>query len=279
MRRRATLLCLAIGAGAMAAPAPAQPTWAEWVGDWHGKLKWASCTTDGKAAATIAVDASDGIVAVDLDDAGTGLGTLSLIEDNGGWVGQRGDVTVHLARPGADALDVAVDLDSGCQLRATLHRPSSGLPACDRLSAWARIEAKCTKLKEHPPLENPARLAHQRASWLAAKGEARAAITAQCDARALKVEEELVDSGCAPSPDPMIGLRGNECQALLHSTQRLGRCANVPADWAAIISQQAFALVGAAQKASDSDLKELERQCNKARERIVQTAQQAGCPF
>lgn len=276
MRRRVTLVCLAMAAGAVAAPATPQATWAEWVGDWHGKLRWTSCASEGKPTATLPVDASDGVVAIDLGDAESGLGTMTLVEDNGGWVGQRGDVSVHLARPGADALDVAVDFDSGCQLRGTLHRDTSGLAACDRLVAWSRIEGKCTKLAR-PPLENTARVAHQRESWLKAKGEARQAILAQCDARSVKVEEELVDVGCAPNPDPLIGLRGNECQALLHSTQRLARCANVPADFASIISQQAFALVGAAQRASDADLKELERQCRKTRDRILQAGHQAGC--
>ncbi|MGE5187139.1 MAG: hypothetical protein ACM31C_34050 [Acidobacteriota bacterium] len=279
MRRRVTLLCLAMGAGAVAAPAaPPTTTWAEWVGDWQGKLRWTSCTTDGKPSALLPVDASDGAIAIDLGDAEAGLGALSLVEDNGGWIGQRGDVTVHLARPGADALELAVDFDSGCQIRGTLHRATSGLPACDRLAAWARIEAKCTKLAR-PPLENPARVAHQRESWLKARRDARAGIVAQCDARAVKVEEELVDAGCAPNPDPLLGLRGTECQALLHSTQRLARCASVPADFAAIIAQQAFALVGAAQRANDADLKVLEQQCRRTRERIVQTGHQAGCPI
>jgi hypothetical protein len=283
MRRAALVLTLALAGGALAAPPAAQPaavvaTWADWVGDWQGKLRWSSCTSDGASSATFALDASDGAIAIDLAGGGGGLGALSLVEDNGGWLGQQGDVTVRVTRPHGDALEVAIDLDSGCQVRGTLRRPTSGLAACDRLVAWSRIEARCTKLAR-PPLENAARLARQRATWASVKPDARATLGAQCDARAVKVAEELVDAGCAPSPDPQIGLRGDECQALLHATQRLGRCANVPPDLAAIIAQQAFALVGAAQKASDADLRVLESECRQTRERVLQTAQQAGCPF
>ena len=73
---------LAIGGGALARPATA-PTWADWVGDWEGKLKWTSCTSDGEPSATIALDATDGAMAIDLASGGAGLGSLSLLEDNG----------------------------------------------------------------------------------------------------------------------------------------------------------------------------------------------------
>jgi hypothetical protein len=278
MARRLALGLLAVAGGALAAPAAPPATWAEWVGEWQGKLRWSSCATEGEPTATLPVDAVDGVIAIDLGAAGGGLGALTLVEDNGGWVGQSGDVTVHVTRPRGETLDVDVALDSSCQVHASMHRPTIGIAACDRLSAWARVESRCTKLNG-PRLEEMARLARQRETWAKATGDARAKIVAQCDARAQKVEEELIDAGCAPNPDPAVGLRGTECQALLHTTQRFARCAQVPADLAAIISHQAFALVGATQKANEADLKVLETECRRSREKIVHTAQQAGCPF
>src|SRR5262249_53150354 len=153
---------------------------------------------------------------------------LSLVEDGTGWAGQKGDVSVRLARK-ADAIELAVDIDSGCQLRGTLKRATVGISACDRLDAWARIEARCTKLSK-PPLESIARLVRQRESWTKAKGEARGKLAAQCDARADKVELELVDAGCAPNPDPSVGLNGAECRALQQTWARLGKCTNLPPD-------------------------------------------------
>jgi hypothetical protein len=275
--RKLAVVVLAMASGALASP-PAATTWADWVGDWQGKLKWAGCVTDGAASATLPVEAIDGAVKIDLGAAGGGLGQLSLLEDNGGWLAQTGDVNVRVTRPKADALDVDVALDSGCQLHAALRRPTIGIPACDRLEGWARVESRCTKLAG-PRLEEMARLAHQRATWTKVTGGERAKIAAQCEARAQKVEEELIDSGCAPNPDPEVGLRGTECQALLHSTQRFARCANVQADLAAVISQQAFALVGATQKASEAELQHLESECRRVRDRIARVAQQSNCPY
>lgn len=277
MRGRVVLCALALASGALAKPPPPAPTWADWVGDWEGKLRWTSCTADGAASATLPLEASEGAVAIDLGPAGGGLGALSLVEDNAGWVGQNGDVTVHVAHR-AGKLELAIDLDSGCQVRGTLQRASSGIAACDRLAAWARIEARCTKLVK-PPLENQARLARQRASWASAAGEARTKLAAQCEARATKVEAELVDAGCAPNPDPAIGMRGAECRALAQAATRLGRCASVPTDLATLISQEASALVGAAQQASTAELPYVEVQCKRVRERIAQTVQQSGCPL
>ena len=248
-------------------------SWADWVGDWHGKLTWKGCTADGAGSATLPLEATDGAVAIDLTSAGDGLSPMSLVEDGAGWTGQNGDVSVHVSKKN-NKLALAVDLDSGCQARGELHRDTSGIVACDRLAAWARIEARCTKLVK-PPLENEARLARQRATW----GKAdRTKLAAQCEARASKVETELVDAGCAPNPDPTIGMNGAECRALSQAAMRLGRCAAVPSDLATLITQEAAALVGAAQQASKSELPYVEVQCKRVRERITQTVQQSGCP-
>lgn len=276
--RRSLVVVLAVAGGALAAPPAAPVTWADWVGDWHGKLKWTSCTSDGEPSATFALEATDGVVGIDLAPAGGGLGQLSLVEDNGGWIAQHGDLVVHVTHSRSDALELAVDLDSGCQVRGTLHRQTTGISACDRLAAWARIEARCTKLVK-PPLENAARLARQRASWAKAAGDDRVKFGAQCDARATKVAAELVDAGCAPNPDPAIGMRGAECRALAQAAAKLGRCPSVPNDLATIIAQEASALVGAAQQARDSELPYVEGQCKRVREQIAQTVQQSGCPL
>jgi hypothetical protein len=272
VRRTLVVLGLVIAA----APAARADSWADWIGDWHGKLSWKGCTADGAPSATLPFEATDGAVAIDLANAGDGLSMMSLVEDGAGWVGQNGDVTVHVSRKN-DRLDLAVDLDSGCQARGALHRDTSGIAACDQLATWARIEARCTKLVK-PPLENEARVVRQRASWAKATGDARTKLGAQCEARASKVETELVDAGCAPSPDPTIGMSGAECRALVQAATRLGRCASVPTDLATLISQEAQALVGAAQQASKAELPYVEVQCKRVRERITQTVQQSGCP-
>jgi hypothetical protein len=201
---------------------------------------------------------------------------MSLVEDNGGWTGQQGDVNVRLTR-GKTELEVAVRLDSGCTVKGTLSRATTGIPACDRLSAWARIESQCGKLAR-PPLENPARLARQRRTWAKSNGEARAKLAEQCTARSAKVEAELVDAGCAPHPDPAIGMRGAECQALRGAGARLSRCSNVPFDLREALAREVVVLLAAAQGADKESLPVVDAECRRTREKLVTVAQQAGCP-
>ncbi|MBV8761349.1 MAG: hypothetical protein JO257_28890 [Deltaproteobacteria bacterium] len=278
MRRAVLVGSLAVTAVALAKPPETHelPKWGDWVGEYTGKLAWSSCTAEGEGSATLAVDASDGQVAIDLTPAGGSLEPITLLEDNGAWIGQHGDVSVHLAHPRPDTLDLAIDLDSGCQVRSSLKRASTGIASCDRLAGWARIEQRCTKLTK-PPLENQSRLAHQRATWLAAKGDARTKLAAQCDARAQKVELELVDAGCAPNPDPTIGLRAAECTALRVSASKLSRCRNLPPDVEIALEQEASGLVSAAQSADSAVLHEVETECRALRARIVAASQQSGC--
>jgi hypothetical protein len=264
MRASVVAGLLAITAGALAKPAT-MPGWGDWVGDYAGKLTWASCTADGAGSATLPVEATDGAFTIDLTPAGGALESMTLLEDNGGWVGQHGDVTVHLTRTKPDAIDLAIDLESGCQVRGTLKRPSTTIAACDRLAGWARIEARCTKLVR-PALENEARLVRQKKSWLAAKGAERDKLASQCDARVAKVESELVDAGCAPNPDPAIGMRGAECVALRASLARLQRCNALPPDVEQLLVQDAANAV-------------TDEECKASRARIVSTSQQVGCIF
>ena len=282
MRRAVLVGSLAVATAALAKPpekppeTPAVPRWGDWVGEYQGKLAWSSCTAEGEGSATLAFDATDGQVAIDLTPAGGSLEPITLSEDNGGWSGVDGDVSVKLARPKPDLLDLAIDLDSGCQVRGSLKRASTGIASCDRLAGWARIEQRCTKLMK-PALENPSRLAHQRATWLAAKGETRGKLAAQCEARAQKVEVELVDVGCAPNPDPAIGMRAADCTALRVSASKLSRCRNLPADVELALEHEATGLVSAAQSADSAVLHEVEAECRALRARIVAASQQSGC--
>jgi len=279
MRRIVGAVVMALGAGAIAAPAEAPPTWADWVGDWTGKLAWESCSADGNDKATVHVDAIDGVVTVDLTPAGGALGPLAITPDPRGWVGQQGDVTVHLASSGkASTLELEVDLDSGCAVRGTLRRASTGIESCDQLVAWARVEAQCTKLTR-PPLENPSRVARQREQWSVSKGDTRRKLAAQCSTRATKLETALIDAGCAPSHDPEIGLRGAECQALRASSARLGRCGNVPLDQRQALEREVVVLVAASQGADKSALPVVESECKAARDRVLAIGKLAGCPL
>jgi hypothetical protein len=264
-------------AGGAGAGAPTTTVWADWVGEWAGKLRWQGCAIDGAASATISIDASDGAVAIDLASAGVGLASVRLVEDDTAWVGQSADVRVHAARS-KGALELGVTLDSGCELHATLHRDGSGIAQCDRLAAWGRVEARCSKLAR-PPLEEPARLARQRAAWSTARGGDRELLASQCDARASRVEAELVGVGCAPNPDPAIGLRALDCQAMQQAMSRLGRCAAAPTDEVAALARVTTELASAAQTAREAELPFVEAQCRAQRERVALVAHQAGCPL
>jgi hypothetical protein len=273
MRKLPIVTVMALASLALADSAPL--SWADWVGDWQGKLKWTSCVAEGKPAATIPIEATDGVLTIDLSPAGGALRKLTLVEESDGFAAQDGDVRVQVRR--TKDLDLTVTLDSGCEIRGTLARPSVGIAACDRLAAWAHIEQECTKLAK-PHLENAARVARQRAEWLKARGDQRVKLSAQCTARAARVEAELVDVGCAPNPDPTIGLRGGECQALRGISARLQRCTSVPFDVRAAFEREVVVLLAAAQGADRASLPVVDGECKAAREKLFAIAQQAGCP-
>lgn len=283
VRRLPVVAILAAASGVLATPAtPA--SWADIVGDWHGKLKWQSCSAQGEEKVTLPLDAIDGAVALELAPLGAALSSMALSEDNNwvgqygvGWVGEQGDVRVRLRRSKIDAIDLAIDLDSGCAIRGTLTRESVGIPACDRLAAWARIESHCTKLSR-PPLENEARLARQRAAWTKARGDERTKLAAQCSARSTKVEQELVDAGCAPNPDPAIGMRGAQCHALRGLSARLQRCNALPIDQRDTYAREVLVLLAAAQGADKATLPVVDAECRRTRDRLFGIARQAACP-
>lgn len=276
MRGNGMLIALALAAGiAGASAAPAPLTWADWVGDYTGKLKWAGCTIDGQPSATVSLDAIDGVIAVDLASAGDALGELSLVEDNAGWRGQKRDVTVKLAHAD-NALTLAVDLESGCTMRATLKRPSVGIAACDELDAWARIEDHCSRLAK-PRLESLARVVRQRSEWLKARGEGRATLATRCKARAAKVATELADVGCAPDPGP-ASTRGPACFALRQTAAKLSRCTTLPFDLATSLAHDANQLASAVAGAeTEISLEVVEKRCRAMKIELTDAAQQAGC--
>jgi hypothetical protein len=277
MRRAVLAVSLAAFSGALAAPAAQAPlTWADWVGDWSGKLTWSGCAVDETKRVSIPLDAVDGSISIDLTSAGGALGTMNLVEDASAFRAKQGDISLEVKRT-ATALELAVDLDSGCQLRGTLSRTTVGIPECDRLAAWARIEHECTKLSR-PPLENPTRLARQRAEWTKAGGESRTKLAAQCTKRAARVQAELVDIGCAPNPDPNIGMRGAECQALRGVSARVQRCSNVPFDVRTSLEREVVVLLAAVQGADQASIPVVDTECKRAREKLFAIAQQASCP-
>lgn len=278
MRRAVLVVSLALGSGALAAPPAAQPvlTWADWVGDWTGKLAWSGCAVDSSQRGAIPIDATDGAITIDLTAAGNSLDKMALLEDGTGFAAKQNDISLHITRT-TTGLELAVDLDSGCQLRGTLTRPSVGIAACDQLAAWAHIEQQCTKLSR-PALENPSRLARQRAEWKKATGDAKTKLAAQCSARSAKLQAQLVDVGCAPNPDPNVGMRGAECQALRGVSARVQRCAAIPFDVRTTLEQQVIVLVAAVQGADQASIPVVDAECKREREKQFAIAQQAGCP-
>jgi hypothetical protein len=274
------LATLAIVAGLAHAEPPPPPrsswaSWASWVGDWQGKLRWTGCTLDGEPAASIAIDAADGVVRIDLSAAGGALGIIPLEPDvpTDGWIGRAGDVGVHVAR-GSATLELAVELESGCAVHGSLRRQTVGISACDDLEAWARIENRCTRLVK-PPLENLARVAHQRAEWSKASAETRGKLAAQCKARSSKVEAELVGAHCVPGEAEQPA-RFPECGALRLAAAKIAHCQAVQFDVATSLAHDANALADATLGIdSDSSRAVLEKQCKAMREQLATSA--PGC--
>lgn len=262
------LVLIATTAGAAPDPAPPRASWADWVGSYHGPLRWSGCSVAGARTATLAVTFVDGVASIDLAPARPGMRALTLVEDEGGgWSGRQADVAVALRRPRADTLALAIDLDSGCAVRGTLTRATTKVAACDRLLGWARIDATCTR--QDRPSEQLATLL--ATTWKPSEG-------ARCRARADTLERALIDVGCAPHPDPAIGVRAPDCIELAHAADRLQRCGRVlPA-----IEQRAVAVAravaSAAQTAERATLPYVEQQCRDTRAELVAIATRFGCP-
>lgn len=280
-------------------PFSAQPLiWADWVGDYTGKLAWRGCAVPGSASGTVAIDAVDAVVSIDSAALGGGLRAMSLVEsdDDGGWSGQQGDVQLRVtrAKPAAAlaatatataatatttataattaAIDLAIELDSGCTVRGQLARPTTSVAACDRLVGWSRIEARCSKLAQQnrKPLEDAALIAKTR--WRPADAE-------RCAARAEKLELSLIDAGCAPHPDRAIGTRAPECQRLVDTAARVARCKTLPPALESELTRKAQALAAAAQTAEPATLPYVEEQCRDGQRLVASIATRFQCPL
>ncbi len=251
-------------AAGQASAAPQVVSWADWVGSYDAKLVWRSCSAPGTTSAQVSLDASDAVVTVDLTGLGAGFRPMSLVDEAAGWSAQQGDVKVRLTRPRTDQLELIVELDSGCTIRGQLRRASTGVATCDRLLGWARVEARCTKL-------SAARLAD------ALPKKWRASDAASCARRATELETSLIDAGCAPHPDPMIGVRAPRCLALAAASARLSRCGTAPADLKQTFTLIAGALASAAQSAEPSTLPYVEQQCEDEQAMLAAVARRFSC--
>lgn len=262
MREILIAAVLLASGGAAAAP----PTWADWVGDYQGALTWKQCTAPGERRARLPIDAADGAVAIDLAPAGAALRRLSLVREDGAWVAQDGDLHVRVTRPRANTIDLAIAYDSGCTARGRFTRASTGVPACDALVAWTRIEARCTKTSARR--EDAAAIAGTR--W-------KRRDAGRCAARAEALALAMVDAGCAPHPDPDLGVRAIACRSLADATARVARCGRVPREIVQRLTGVAQALTAAAQTAAPATLPYVEQQCRDARADVTGTAVQFGC--
>jgi len=273
--RGSAAVVLAVSAGVAAAPrSPARPSWADWVGAYTGKLAWPGCSTPGERSATLALDAVDGALAIDLTPAGGGLRPMSLVDDGAGWIAQQGGVQLRIARARADVVELHVELGSDCTVRGELRRATTRIAACDQLVAWTRIEAACSRLVA-APLEDPAALAKERATWRPNKP----AIAEQCAARAAKVEAALVEVGCAPDPRPPSRLRAPVCASLVDAAQRFQECALAMPNVKAAALNEATSLLAGVGTADDASLPVLATQCRDAHARLAQIAAHSRCPL
>ena len=136
---RGVVLIVLAGVAVRADAAPV--TWADVVGEYRGRLAWKDCNTPGAKQATVALDAIDGALAIDLTRAGGGLRTFSLALDDdatSAWSAQDADVTVQVSRTRANTIALAIEIGDHCQVRGTLARTTTSVEACDRVVAWSR---------------------------------------------------------------------------------------------------------------------------------------------
>ncbi len=252
-----------------AAPTPKAATWADWAGSYSGSLTWSGCTVAGARTVALPIDFIDGVATIDLTPARPGLRSITLVEedDKPGWSGRQGDVAVTLTRPRAGAIDLAIELDSGCLVRGRLTRASTGVAACDALIGWARVEASCSK---------QAARGEDVAKLLATKW--KPADATSCAKRAATLERTLIDAGCAPHPDPKIGVRSPACLDLTQAAARISRCSSVLPRIKDAAVAAANAIASAAQTAEEATLPYVEQQCRDTRAELVAIATRFGCP-
>jgi hypothetical protein len=268
--RRSALLVVGLAITVEAAP-KARATWADWVGDYEGKLAWKGCLTPGAARARISLDAVDGAMFIELVEAGGGLRAMSLVEEEAGWSAQSGDVKLRVTRPRANAVYVDAEVGSDCRLRANLARATTKIEACDRLIGWTRIESQCTK-QVADRLEDPAKLATERKRWKpGADG-----MTRMCETRSNKLVASLLMARCAPDPDPDAFIMGPACQALEQAMGTLRRCPNLPPQ----AMQALDAMVSGPRSAHDATTRAIvEERCGSLRRSLDRVATDSRCPL
>ena len=258
--RCAIVLLVAVAATGRAAPVP---TWADWVGDYTGKLAWTSCSSPGAKTATVAIEAVDGALTIDLAPAGGGLRDLSLAEDAEAdtLAAQQGDVTLAISRIRPGTIALAIDLASGCAIRGTLVRKASQVRACDHAVALARIEKACTKLAGKP-------IGLVVKKW-------KAADAGRCTASAEAIATEMIDAGCLPVADPAGTLIGAACRQMVNEAQALERCANAPPEY----TQVAERLIALARPAMAGSKNIVDASCHEGHQMLVELAAYAHCPL
>ncbi|MEO7095312.1 MAG: hypothetical protein ABI175_18795, partial [Polyangiales bacterium] len=217
----------------------------------------------GAKTATVALDAGDGALSIDLARAGGGLRDLSLAEDPEAetLASQQGDVTLAISRIRPGTIALAIDLASGCAIRGTLIRKASQVAACDRAVALARIEKACTKLTARP-------IGLVVKKWKAADAE-------RCTASADAIETEVIDAGCLPVADPAGTLIGAQCRQMVNEAEALKRCVGVPPQYA----QVADRLIALAQPAMAASKTVVASSCEEGHQMLVELAAYAHCPL
>lgn len=244
-------------------PASADVTWADWVGDYTGKLAWTSCSAPGAKTATASIDAIDGALVIDLARAGGGLRDLALAEDPEAetLAAQQGDVTLTITRIRPGTIALTIDLASGCAVRGTLARASTRVAACDRAVALARIEKACTKLAGPP-------------QGLAIK-KWKAADTERCTRSAEAIATAVTDAGCMPVPDPAGTLVGAQCRQMVNEAQALKRCPNAPPEYTLIADR----LIALARPVMAASRQLVNASCEEGHQMLVELAAYAHCPL
>src|SRR5438270_296796 len=115
-------------------------------------------------------------------------------------------------------------------------------------------------------------------TWADWAGDWSGALTwSHCAVDGPKSATVAVDAtGCAPSPEPDIGVRATSCRALVADANRVQRCATAPAD--SIVSLVAQ-LAAASQTASAAELPTIEAQCEDVHARLRELARRVRCPL
>ena len=252
------LLALVVLAGT----ADARP-WSDLVGDYTSTLAWSGCTAPGARSATLALDAVDGALSIDLAPAGGGLVAMSLVEDDRGALSaQQGDVALAILPGKPRTIALAIDLTSGCAIRGTLVRATTKVPACDRLVGAGRIAQRCRKLAT--PI---APIASKR--W-------KAKDAAACSARAQEIETQVIDAGCLPVEDPRATTLGLQCRQLISEAEKLERCPSAPPE----IVMAANRIITIAQPAADGASRAVvEASCREGHDMVVELAARVRCPL